>query len=288
MISAGTANVNSMYNGQCGHAGMTSFLRQPFIYFGLNFLGMQETRTPESFGQCDAVLRPGTSCKGRLYGLELWVNLKVTFCYTGKQAHSFSPCDFQVLHRDSRAMLAQVETEFLKMKVLVGHAPHSGCEQQVCEDWWSSFSALAGQRDPHERLVVLLDANADPGHSDGHTVFLHDARSTTNSLLLRDFLHTHSLCLPATSPRHTGPIETWTSPNGQHHHCIDHVVLPQEHLQDCVYSSALPEFDLGNGCWDLWTHGSFSSRPWRAGTVSILSNRAVSGSTASNSPLISI
>ena len=72
-VSLCTANIASMYNGDWGHAGKTAYLRQQFLAMKLLFLGLQETRTPETFSCADGVIRLGSGyADGRLYGVELW------------------------------------------------------------------------------------------------------------------------------------------------------------------------------------------------------------------------
>jgi hypothetical protein len=69
--SIGSANVASMYNGTWGHAGKTIYLRQQFQAMRMLFLGLQETRTPETFSTADGVLRFGSGhAEGGLYGVK--------------------------------------------------------------------------------------------------------------------------------------------------------------------------------------------------------------------------
>ena len=236
---------------------------------------MQETRTPEAFSCHDDVLRLGTGSQSGCYGVELWVNLRVPYCYVGRTAHYFESCHFQVLHRDPRKLLVSVVTPLTCLKVLVGHAPHTGCDESQRQLWWEEFSALASHCGEHERLIILADANADPGPADGCTVLQGQHRTSANTPLLQAFLHAHCLCLPATGALHEGSTTTWTSPNGLHHHCLDHVIIPQRHLEDCTHSSVLHDFDLGNGLWDhtavalqmRWTSSTVWSPPSSSAAV---------------------
>ena len=75
-------------------------------------------------------------------------------------------------------------------------------------------------------------------------------KETANTPFFRDFLSTHSLCLPATSKYHSGGTTTWTSPNGIDCHCIDHIAVPTGYLHDCTFSGVLNDFDLGTGMYD--------------------------------------
>ena len=47
-----------MYNGDWGHVGKLDYLRTQFKALGLNFMGIQEARTPESCSRSQDVYRP--------------------------------------------------------------------------------------------------------------------------------------------------------------------------------------------------------------------------------------
>ena len=118
-LSAGTANVTSLYNGPWGHAGKTDYLRQQFIAHNLNFLGIQETRAPELFGHTDEVLCLGSGSANGQYGTEMWVNLRVPYAWIGRKAYYLTSKDFQVLHRTPRMLSVQIETPLLKLRILI-------------------------------------------------------------------------------------------------------------------------------------------------------------------------
>lgn len=264
-VSACTANVASLYNGEFGRAGKTDYLRQQMMDLGLNFLGVQESRAPEIFSSAAGVLRIGSGSSAGQFGTELWVNLKVPVAWTGKKAHYLKATDFQVLHKDPRVLFVQVASPILRMKILIGHAPHSGHPLHDRCNWWEGFTRLANQKQKDERLLVLVDANADPGPQDDWTVFGAGFKTPANTHLFGDFLTATELCLPATGPHHIGAQHTWTSPNGLHHHCIDHIAIPFESWHECTYSATLEAFDLGNGCWD---HTAVAVQlQWQAKTV---------------------
>eukprot|EP00435_Cladocopium_sp_Y103_P050915 s299_g15.t1 len=273
-----TANVNSMYCGEWGHAGKTAFLRQQFKSFGLNVMGLQETRTAEVCLCTDHTLRLASGSENGHYGVEFWVNLDAPYGYIGQQAQYFCTSDFQVLHRDPRTMLIRAETQHLSFLFLVGHAPHCGHPAEHRQAWWDAFSELAGRVRPDERLLVMLDANADPGDCDAAAVLTSGFKTTDGTHFLRSFLDTHGLCLPITSAHHHGDTTTWTSPDGSHLHSIDHVVISQSLLHECTHSSILDDFDLGNGHHDhsavalqlAWQFSTFlkdlpqTSQSWRS------------------------
>ena len=266
-LSLCTANIASMYNGPWGHAGKTEYLRQQFLSMRLLFLGIQESRTPETFSAVENVLRIGSGhAPGGLYGVELWANLNVPYGRLGSHRELyFKRSDFQVLHRDPRTLLVRVETAFVHFALLVGYAPQSGLPLEERSAWWEMLHRVASMRVSDEPLFVFIDANADPGPCDFRHVLTPGFKQTANTELLREFLRAQDLCLPATSECHQGSVATWASPNGLHQNCIDHVCIPCERLDHCTFSSVLTDFDLGNGCfdhsavaiqleWKEWTH----------------------------------
>ena len=56
-LSLASANIGSMYNGEFGHAGKLDYLRTQFQKLGLNFLGIQEARTPSLSSKTQQVSR---------------------------------------------------------------------------------------------------------------------------------------------------------------------------------------------------------------------------------------
>ena len=240
-----------MYNGPWGHAGKTAYLKQQFLAMRLLFLGIQESRTPETFSSAEGVLRISAGhAAGGLYGVELWANLLIPYGYIGQQALYFKRADFQVLHRDPRILLVRVDTEYVHLALLVGYAPQSGLPHDTRSAWWEQLSQIASLKGAQDHLFVFIDANADPGECDHRHVLTSGFKHTPNTDLLRPFLEQHDLCLPITSDRHQGSFDTWVSPSGLHSNCIDHVIIPCGALDSCTFSGVIHDFDLGNGCFD--------------------------------------
>jgi hypothetical protein len=246
--SIGSANVASMYNGTWGHAGKTIYLRQQFQAMRMLFLGLQETRTPETFSTADGVLRFGSGhAEGGLYGVEIWVNLHIPFGSIDKEMLYFQAADFQVLHRDPRVLFVRAENQYIQWAIIAGYAPHSGL---AAKGGGHTNSMIASQKRPDDQLFVIIDANADPGPRDDLVVHRDGFKTTANTSIFRTFLHEHGLTLPATSLIHEGTNTTWKSPNGIHEHSIDHIAVAHDLLHDCTFSAVLEDFDLGTGLYD--------------------------------------
>lgn len=197
-LSIGTANVNSMYRGEWGHAGKVHFLRQQFLHFRLNWIGLQETRTPEGFSRSEGVFRFCSGANGDQQGVEFWVNASAPYGYVDKEPLLFQPGHFQVLARHARHLLIRVAAPFLDCLVLVGYAPHSGIAAAERQGWWKEVSELVQQFHSGLPLFVCMDANADPGDCDHCCVFSPGFKTTANTAHLRNFLSDFALCLPST------------------------------------------------------------------------------------------
>ena len=94
-ISLASANIGSMYNGEWGHAGKLDYLRTQFKLLCLNFLGLQEARTPELFSRTDRILRFASGAHHGHHSIELWVNLEQAYAVTDDGANFFCTTPFR-------------------------------------------------------------------------------------------------------------------------------------------------------------------------------------------------
>lgn len=246
-LSLATANVLSMSSKPQGHAGKVHYLREQMICHGLNFVGFQETRGHAGSSLVNQVYRLCSGGKGGSHGVELWCNLKQPYCHVHKKPQFFCKSDFVVLHADPQRLLVKIDAKWINIWILVMHAPHSGIAASQRSEWWDTTSSLLSEHQVlAEQLFVCADVNAAPGPPDGRHVFLEGLGTSSSTPLLRSFLETFDLCLPATSHRHEGPRDTWLQPNGMHSHQIDFVMVPTCLASFCTFSSLLEAFDLGN------------------------------------------
>ena len=89
-MSCCTSNVNSLHRAPDGHEGKLMYLRQQFKQLRINFLGVQESRSPEFCSQVDQVLRMAGGGDGHQLGVELWVKSLTTICLSEWQTHPLS------------------------------------------------------------------------------------------------------------------------------------------------------------------------------------------------------
>ena len=226
-ISLASANIGSMYNGEWGHAGKLDYLRTQFKLLCLNFLGLQEARTPELFSRTDRILRFASGAHHGHHSIELWVNLEQAYAVTDDGPIFFAPHHFVVVHKDHRCLLVHVVTEWVDFWILVAHAPQSGVPLSERQMWWDHLMQITAACPQTARLFALLDANAGPGSADHVSVFRTIGGHTSSTPLLRTFLQEGNLCLPCTSSCHEGTHTTWITPDGLSEHMIDYIAIPK-------------------------------------------------------------
>lgn len=250
-LSLATANVQSLLSTAAhgaGHAGKVQYLREQFKAHGLQILGIQEARTPQSCGTQDQVLRISSGHHRGQYGVELWVDLERPYAHVDGRPVYFDKQHFVVLHAEPQILIVRAHTKYFEAGFVVAHAPHSGHARADREAWWQHISDRLASCNiaTKEHLYVLIDANATAGSSDSCHVGPRGDEPSSSTQYFRDFLHQHALGLPATFQIHEGPAETWTTPDGQHKLRIDHVAVPIQQCEQCVFSEVLETFDLCN------------------------------------------
>ena len=216
----------------------------------LLFLGIQESRADEVCSQTDDVLRLGSGADKGHHGVELWINMLQPFAYTGKKAHFLNKQHVVVVRKDARVLIANICHPLWQAWIVVAHAPQSGIPEDQRQAWWASLTEQFMKFVKDEEVYVLIDANAEPGPTDGIHVGPRQTKTSKSTKFLREFLETWKLALPCTFSCHSGSQATWTTPDGRSQHCIDHVCLPLSRLGDCKFSRIVEELDLGNGHLD--------------------------------------
>ena len=211
-ISACTANVGSLSAPNEGCSGKIDFLRRQFIDFHFNFLGVQESKSPEFCSCVDKVLRLSSGCHKHQQGVELWINLAQPYGYINKKPIFLERQEIQVVHKDPRILLARVETPIWQCWLLVAYAPQSGLPLDQRERWWAELSEVVHRREAGEQLIAMIDANAAPGGRDDVAVFAEGLPDSVNTPLFRGFVTEQDLFLPCTTAgaprRHCHPGQT--------------------------------------------------------------------------------
>ena len=244
--SLATFNVGSLFVKPDGFGGKIQYLRQQMKEHALNFLVIQEARSPPGLSMADDILRIAGGDANGHFGVELWIALKQPIAFHAGKARYLSRSHVQLLHHDPRRPVVRIACPYLDCYVMVLHAPQSGRSNQERTQWWSETTGIANDLCRDQPVFVLMDANAKTGPSLVPVVFEHgDACSGSTSHLI-SFLEDLQLCLPCTCDVHRGEHHTWTSPDGSSVHRIDFVAVPQTFLPCCTHSQVLHSFDGGN------------------------------------------
>ena len=249
-VSACSVNVNSLSGAPEGHGGRLDYLRSQFAMLGFNFLGAQESKTPEFHSCVNQVLRMSSGHQNHQQGVELWINLAQPYGSIQGRPQLFDRHDFQVVYKSPRSLLVSVDTRFWRCWLLVAYAPHSGISHAERAQWWHTLSEALHHKPATDPLIVMLDANAGPGDYDGVAVHQTGFATSSGTSLLRSFAEEQGLFFPCTTTAHVGPTETWTDPTGEKSYCIDYVLLTHHFRGQCHLSRVVEEFDLGRTAWD--------------------------------------
>ena len=249
-VSACSVNVNSLSGAPEGHGGRLDYLRSQFAMLGFNFLGVQESKTPEFHSCVNQVLRMSSGHQNHQQGVELWINLAQPYGSIQGRPQFFDRHDFQVVYKSPRSLLVSVDTRFWRCWLLVAYAPHSGISHAERAQWWHTLSEALHHKPATDPLIVMLDANAGPGDYDGVAVHQTGFATSSGTSLLRSFAEEQGLFFPCTTTAHVGPTETWTDPTGEKSYCIDYVLLTHHFRGQCHLSRVVEEFDLGRTAWD--------------------------------------
>eukprot|EP00438_Fugacium_kawagutii_P002699 Skav218908 [mRNA] locus=scaffold328:451778:460747:- [translate_table: standard] len=242
-----TANVNSMYSGECGCAGKLGFLTEQFSQYQLLIIGLQEARTPRGSFTTGPYIRLCSGGQQGQGGLELWLSTQIPYATSAQGPLYFARNHCVVVEAHDRHFLCYLTAPGLQLWILVGHAPHTGKSPEEISDWWSSMTALLHKHDVQGHLVVLVDANASMGHPDGRTVRTKGTSSSPSTPYLRDFAATWDLCITGSLPVHQGTQSTWTTPDGLHSRDLDHVLLSSGLADTCVWSGVMEDIDITGG-----------------------------------------
>ncbi len=246
--SFATANVRTLSTGQQGFRGKVDYLQAQFASYGLNIVGLQETRTDQKLVKASKqpYLRYCGGHDNGHHGVELWLSTTQPIGYLNGQPVLIQPQNVVILHKDPRRILARIETTLEPFFVAVLHGPQSGITEEVRKEWWEDTVRICADC-VTDKLVLLCDANAASGPRDDIVVFEFDDDTTPNTPHFIDALLRLNLCLPSTGQTHQGPHCTWISPDARTSRRIDYVCISQSITNGVGLSAVLSDIDLGNG-----------------------------------------
>ena len=105
-------------------------------------MGLQETRTEMGSSFNSHILRLASGCERGQFGVELWANLNQPFAWQGHQPLFLALKDFVVVSTNSRHLLLRVCNQYLDLWFPTAHAPHSGLDAAVRDQWWDDINSL--------------------------------------------------------------------------------------------------------------------------------------------------
>lgn len=249
-LRCATANVGSLSQGPAGYAGKLNFLRAQMNSHQLHIMGIQESRTSETFSHADGFIRIASGSERGNYGTEIWIASQLAVGTRRRSEVCIKPDHCTVVSKSPQHLLVHVVNDLLDLWLLSAHGPHSGHEEEVRHQWWTDLAQHLEVIPEAAHLITFLDANARTGPADNVHVFHWDDECTVNTSLFRDFLKALQLCVPSTGARHEGEHCTWTTPDGLHSQRIDYVCIPRHMLQYVRSSHVLQDFDMGNLSFD--------------------------------------
>lgn len=134
-----------------------------------------------------------------------------------------------MLHADSRNLIAKLHAPYIRLIVIVSHAPHTQATEQELRDHWNAVHTRIRPRYQHWNWVLLTDANAALGSTPTQAVGQYAAEEeTVAGEVFHTFLLEQSLFAPSTFSDYTqGPSGTWRHPRSGEWQRKDYVCIPQ-------------------------------------------------------------
>ena len=200
-LNFATANVLTLYDSNHHAHGYISarqeaLMEQMFLE-DLHFIGTQETRSRcEGYLSTEKyhVLAASATKKGN-GGVELWVSK--TFEFPHRRMH-ISVGDLKILHATSKRLVARINSAWIRLIVVVCHAPASSTFEEA-ELYWQNTSLSIPTKYQTWPTVYLCDANARLGEVQTTSVGGHGAEAESPAgTAFHHWLQQHDLLAPQT------------------------------------------------------------------------------------------
>ena len=232
-IRLATVNVLTLYDiGKYGRGYISA--RQEAIMKqmkeeDLHIIGIQESRsTCDGYLHTDDfhVLSAPSTTKGS-GGVQLWIRKVFNLSHRSMALHA---SDFKILHATSRRLTVRIEARWLKLIVVVGHAPASSGYEESFRFWQATTTSIPKKY--HEwDTVYLCDANARIGSITTESVGGHGAEEENPSgSAFHQWMFEQELVVPQSfEAHHVGSHHTWTHARGPSAR-LDFIVLDKSLL----------------------------------------------------------
>ena len=209
-------------------SGRRELLKVQFARLGVQFVGLQETRTAEDAIQPDAdfwMLHTACDANGS-FGTALWISKTVPYGRCGCTQLHVELHHLAVVAKAPRFLLVRVDAPYLDLLVVVGHVPHETSKDTCATTYWQQVAQHFSFLPSSTQIVMLIDGNAHVGSEVTHAVgHVWPEPENLPGRVLHDVLLQWGLCAPSTFPaNHSGDSATWHSAGGVPHR-LDYVII---------------------------------------------------------------
>ena len=214
----GTWNVRTMFS-----IGKTAQTVREMRKYHLDILGVSECRwtgsgkTKTSTGE--TILYSGREDGHHSSGVAIILTKEVT-----RTLEEWTPVS-------DRIITARFWSKHIKTTLIQVYAPTNEADNSTKEIFYEQLQSVLSQTPRHDTIIVIGDLNAKIGAKlDGEngTVGNHGLRSerSDNGERFVSFCANNNMAIVSTMfPHKKIHLQTWASPNGQHHNQIDHVAV---------------------------------------------------------------
>ena len=233
-IRFATANVLTLYAGDKARGNYVSARQEALMKQmhgeGLNFIGIQESRSGlDGYATSEHyhVLSSAATARG-VGGVQLWISKQFKFPHRDL---SLTCQDLKILRSSAQRMVVRVEARWLRIIIVVCHAPSSST-YDTADSYWASTSNSIPERYRNWPTVYLCDANARIGSTASQSVGTWGAEIESESgTAFHHWLRMNQLCIPQTfAQHHSGSHHTWRHAGGALAR-IDYIVI-----DECVWT----------------------------------------------------
>ena len=149
-----------------------------------------------------------------------------------------------VIHTDARQIIVRIDSPALRCIILAGHAPHTGADYAIIEDWWKDFHKKVPERYAVWPRLLLCDANARVGSRLNQGIGEHQSeKESEKAIPFEDFIVLNDIFLPSTfSQFHEGEGGTWKHMNGNYTR-NDFIGIPLGWQYESIRSSVTFDID---------------------------------------------
>lgn len=226
-----TANVLTLYANDKEQGNYVS-ARQEAIMLqmseeDMHLIGVQESRSGlEGYRSSDhfhILAAPATS-RG-VGGVQLWVAKKWAFSH---RTMTIASQNLKILHATSRRIVVRIEVRWIKVIVVVCHAPSNSC-YEVSESYWNATTNAIPTKYHSWPTFFLCDSNARLGSVMSSSIGAHGADNESESgRAFHHWLRIHGYFVPQTFEQfHEGDHATWRHAGGAMAR-IDYIVVDEE------------------------------------------------------------